>query len=485
MATALTRLPQVALATLAVAVLPVTVVWALRWFDIVHGFLPLMALGTALSLALSMAGAAYWKRRSDAGDYLFRELMIWGWLRRLYTERRLDNAVNLLDRSDGDFLTLERRQKLLEQLATALEYRDPYTHGHSRRVARHSATIAKRMGLRREEMDRIRTAAAIHDIGKVEIPTEVLHKAGGLTDEEFAVIKEHPVEGARMTRALDDPELTRIVRHHHERLDGGGYPDGLAGSDVPIGARIIAVADTFDAITSTRPYREARNHRQALAVLKKEAGTQLDPGAVRAFCSYYSGFRPVALWMLFTSGPQRAVASLLRNVDAGSVAAAKMVATAAAVGGLAAAAPGHVAGASEPGSDARGELTSEQAPGHAGDLDPWVSLERYSASGGGKPNGTPGERKPSGTPGNGKPSDTPGGGKPIVILRDGKPSDTPGGGPPPETPGGGPPSVIPGGSPPSDAGGGSPPTGSTPGGPPSEPPRGAPRGQRATGPVAG
>src|ERR1700736_1139179 len=156
--------------------------------------------------------------------------------------------------------------------------------------------IARRMGLPRTQVARIRTAAAIHDVGKIETPRAILHKAGALTDGEYEVIKRHPDDGARMTAVLRDAELTSMVRHHHERLDGTGYPDGLSGESIPLGARIIAVADTFDAITSVRPYRPASPHKLAIDILRDEAGTRLDPNVVRAFCSHYAGRGPLALW---------------------------------------------------------------------------------------------------------------------------------------------------------------------------------------------
>ena len=108
-----------------------------------------------------------------------------------------------------------------------------------------------------------------------------------------------------MLRGIEDPEITAMVRHHHERLDGAGYPAGLTGQEIPVGARIIAVADTFDAITSTRPYRKAANHKQALDVLSREAGSQLDDAAVAAFIEYYGGRRSVAWLALMTTGPHR------------------------------------------------------------------------------------------------------------------------------------------------------------------------------------
>jgi hypothetical protein len=133
-----------------------------------------------------------------------------------------------------------------------------------------------------------------------------------------------------MAAALDDEELTRIVRHHHERLDGAGYPDGLAGGGIPIGARIIAVADTFDAITSTRSYRSGRRHKVALSLLGAEAGSQLDPDAVRVFRRYYSGHRPVAAWALALNGPRQLIASLAGEAKlAGTVTAATLATVAA------------------------------------------------------------------------------------------------------------------------------------------------------------
>ena len=176
--------------------------------------------------------------------------------------------------------------------------------------------IAKRIGVGGEELARIRIAAALHEVGKLETPTAVLHKPGRLTDSEFAIVKEHPVTGAQMVSILEDPELESIVRHHHERLDGTGYPDRLARDQIPLGARIISVADTFDAITSARPYRAARPHREALKILRAEAGTQLDGDAVNAFCSVYSGRRPLSAWVAFTDLGE-AAAGVVRTRTAG------------------------------------------------------------------------------------------------------------------------------------------------------------------------
>jgi hypothetical protein len=166
------------------------------------------------------------------------------------------------------------------------------------------------MGLSAAEVAKVRTAAVLHDVGKLHTPRTLLNKPGRLTDEEFAQIRLHPVDGAAMSLGLDDPTITAVIRHHHERLDGAGYPAGLAGEDIPLGSRIIAVADTFDAMTSNRAYRPATSHKHALDVLRQEAGSQLDAGAVAAFLGYYRGRRGV-VWSAFAAAaPQRLFAWL-------------------------------------------------------------------------------------------------------------------------------------------------------------------------------
>src|SRR5207248_8433261 len=149
--------------------------------------------------------------------------------------------------------------------------------------------------------ERVRMAGLIHDVGKLHVPPEIVHKPARLTDDEFEQIKLHSTEGARMVDCLGDAELTAIVRHHHERFDGRGYPDGLAGDNIPIGSQIIAVADTFDAIIAPRPYRPGATHKVALEILQEEEGKQLSPPAVEAFMGYYSAKRGILLWALLAS----------------------------------------------------------------------------------------------------------------------------------------------------------------------------------------
>ena len=296
-------LPHGLVATASVTVLPALLVGGLRGAGLVSSWALSLAVTVGLSMLIAAAGSAWWVRRPGGRDIVFADLMLWGWLRRFRTERRLANATWLLgDCHEVDPLS---RVMALEQLSSTLEARDPYTHGHSRRVTRHAYMIARGMGLPPAEIARIRTAAALHDVGKLDTPREVLNKPGRLSDEEFALIQRHPVDGAAMVAELGDDEVTAIVRHHHERLDGGGYPDGLEGSEIPLGARIIAVADTFDALTSTRPYRPGCRHKKALDIMREEAGTQLDPRAVGAFLRYYTGRRGLPRWAALAEAPPR------------------------------------------------------------------------------------------------------------------------------------------------------------------------------------
>jgi putative two-component system response regulator len=173
----------------------------------------------------------------------------------------------------------------VQMLARALEAKDAYTRGHSIRVSRYAVATAARLGFAGPALDGIRLGGELHDIGKIGTRESVLHKPGSLTPEEFRQITEHPALGERMLSPLahESPDVLRIVRSHHERLDGKGFPDGLRGEKIPIEARIVAVADSFDAMTTRRPYRESRPAHAAVAELRRVAGTQLDPHAVEAF----------------------------------------------------------------------------------------------------------------------------------------------------------------------------------------------------------
>jgi HD-GYP domain-containing protein (c-di-GMP phosphodiesterase class II) len=169
-------------------------------------------------------------------------------------------------------------------LANALEAKDAYTRGHSERVGALGRRVALALGLSSDEADTVAQSGLLHDIGKIGVPEAVLRKRGPLDPEEWDVMKRHPLTGAQIVAPFEffaDGAL--IIRHHHERLDGSGYPDGLVGDSIPIGARIIAVADVWDALTSDRPYRSALPSARAEAYLREQAGVTLDANVVDAF----------------------------------------------------------------------------------------------------------------------------------------------------------------------------------------------------------
>lgn len=171
-------------------------------------------------------------------------------------------------------------------LATAIEAKDPYTEGHLDRVANYAFSLGKEIGLAPWELHLLRKAAILHDVGKIGVSESVLAKPGPLTEEEFEHVKAHTVVGEKICRPLQQNRLIlQVIRHHHERYDGKGYPDGLTGEDIPMAARIMAVVDAYDALTSDRPYRGRLPKEEALQILKQEAGRQFDPRIAMAFVS--------------------------------------------------------------------------------------------------------------------------------------------------------------------------------------------------------
>ncbi|NLM16333.1 MAG: GAF domain-containing protein [Candidatus Riflebacteria bacterium] len=172
----------------------------------------------------------------------------------------------------------------IRSLAAAIDAKDSYTHGHSRRVTEISVGLAMEMNLPKNEVDTIRHASLLHDVGKIGISDKVLLKPGKLTDDEFETIKSHPFIGARILGSIEFlKDVCEIIEHHHERFDGKGYPDKLKGDEIPLGARIICLADSFDAITSCRPYRKPLTFEAATEEMLRCSGTQFDPQVVDAF----------------------------------------------------------------------------------------------------------------------------------------------------------------------------------------------------------
>ena len=360
-------LPLAIVATGLVIVLPAAVVAALIPRAGLAMTLVSAVAAIAISLILAVAGAALWKRQPRSRDVVFADLMLWCWVRRYWSERRLSQARELFEsaRRAGPRVNIE----LLLGLSRLLEARDSHIHGHSQRVARYAVRISRAMGLSEREVAMIRTAAEVHDVGKIYTPRAILNSPRPLTEAEFAAVKEHAARGAEMLTVVGDPEITAMVRHHHERIDGAGYPDGLAGSAIPLGARIIAVADTFDAITSDRPYRPARSQKHALDILSAKAGAQLDAGAVAAFEQGYCARRSVGWYAFAATAGQRAAAALQSAISSagGGVASVGALAPALGAAGVLAVSPGlfRVSHAAQPSAGSLALLQPLQSTGEA------------------------------------------------------------------------------------------------------------------------
>ena len=190
------------------------------------------------------------------------------------------NLLQEVERKTLENESLYKRLSLhiVETMAEAVDAKDTYTHGHSRRVAEYSKEIARRYGYTEKRCNDIYMMALLHDVGKIGVPDAVINKPGRLTEAEFALIKEHPAKGARILKNIKEmPELVIGVRWHHERYDGNGYPDGLSGKDIPEEARIIAVADAYDAMSSYRSYRNVLPQEKVRGEIHGGRGKQFDP----------------------------------------------------------------------------------------------------------------------------------------------------------------------------------------------------------------
>jgi putative two-component system response regulator len=180
---------------------------------------------------------------------------------------------------------LERAESVLCALALSIEGKDPYTEGHCERLSTYSVALGKRMGLPEDMIVALRRAGIVHDIGKVAVPDAILLKPGRLTAQEMDVIRQHPVVGEKICAPLKSfRQVLPIIRHHHEKLDGTGYPDGLKGATIPLGARILTIVDVYDALTTERPYKSALTSEEALQVIADEVNRGWWDGEVfRAF----------------------------------------------------------------------------------------------------------------------------------------------------------------------------------------------------------
>jgi hypothetical protein len=241
------------------------------------------AATAGLSSCLLFLGTGWWMRQPGSTKMSFGELMVWRYVQRRRADERLDEVARAFSTSDRGEVTRLGQLKVLKDLNDALETRDPYTRGHARRVERHAYRTALAMHLSVDDIFDLRLAASLHDIGKIQVPIEIIRKQGPLDDREWATMKQHSTLGAQIIAHIGNEALVSAVRHHHERWDGSGYPDGISGDAIPLHSRIIAVSDAFDAITSNRPYRGKSNRKEAIDIIKAQSGKQFDPEVVEAF----------------------------------------------------------------------------------------------------------------------------------------------------------------------------------------------------------
>jgi putative nucleotidyltransferase with HDIG domain len=201
-----------------------------------------------------------------------------------------DAFFNMLTDLDFSFRELKSIYNgLVFSLVYAIDAKSPWTKGHSERVTKYALSIAKELGLKEKDIENLHVAALLHDIGKIGTYDVILDKPGKLTDEEFDLVKMHPAKGEEILKPISQLQnILPIIRSHHERIDGKGYPDGLKGDEIHFLARIICIADSFDSMTSERPYRPSPGIEYAISELKSCSGTQFDTQAVKAFLSVLS-----------------------------------------------------------------------------------------------------------------------------------------------------------------------------------------------------
>ncbi|AJC73624.1 phosphohydrolase [Pseudothermotoga hypogea DSM 11164 = NBRC 106472] len=196
----------------------------------------------------------------------------------------IERILLLRDLQEANTKLLKAYDETIEALARAIDMRDAETYGHSERVANLTVQIAKAMGIEKEQLIHIRRGALLHDIGKLAIPDRILLKPGKLDEEEWKIMKMHPLYAQEMLSKIEYlKSALDIPLYHHERWDGNGYPFGLKGEEIPLSARIFAVVDVYDALTSDRPYRKAWTKQEAIEYIKNQSGRQFDPKVVEVF----------------------------------------------------------------------------------------------------------------------------------------------------------------------------------------------------------
>lgn len=202
----------------------------------------------------------------------------------IYQTYSLYASLNDTDQSSTGINSKEAYLKTITALTSAIDAKDTYTRNHSKNVARYAVSLGKSLGLSEKELSSIRYGAVLHDIGKIGIPDVILNKPGQLSEDEYKIIMGHPSIGASILAPIDFLQDSRdIVQHHHERYDGGGYPFGLKGESIPFAARVVGIADSWDAMTSDRSYRHALRREKAVLQLEEGSGSQFDPVMVKTF----------------------------------------------------------------------------------------------------------------------------------------------------------------------------------------------------------
>jgi len=197
-------------------------------------------------------------------------------------KKKVEEATRKLVETNAQLVN--RHMETIRAFAAAIEARDQYTRWHSEKVAEYAQQICINMGLDEQTAGMAYLAGLLHDAGKIGVPESILIKPGRLIDAEFEVIKKHPEIGVNILRSMQNmKEILQVIRHHHERYDGSGYPDGLKGEDIPLLSRILAVADAFDAMTSDRSYRKAFSFDKVVQEIESNAGTQFDPQVAQSF----------------------------------------------------------------------------------------------------------------------------------------------------------------------------------------------------------
>lgn len=255
----------------------------------------LLALGAGLGTAQLAATA--WRRTAALPGAGPSEHLPQRWLRHRQAHRRMSQLVRQLGEQPP--APSQDSLDMVLDLCRALARRDPYTRAHSGRVSRLSESLGRQVGLSKDECEVARLAALMHDIGKLGIPPSILNKPGPLDSYETGLVAQHTVIGAALVAPIAGPDVARAIRHHHERMDGGGYPDGISAEAIPTIARLVAVADTYDALVSDRAYRPARSRVEAFAVLRDVAGTQLDATFVEILIEMESARVPLGAWGAF------------------------------------------------------------------------------------------------------------------------------------------------------------------------------------------